>query len=605
MHLRGLATGSSRIAVIIPERYAFRVRLVSISDIIKPVHAWADANSQQIQPGPPEGTMPDTIQEQPPQVALICGHRYPDTDSIVSALAYEELKNQMGQPAIAVRAGEINIETQHVLNRFGFKAPPPVFDVRMQVRDLDFDQPGTLHADMPLLYAWRMFRDQKLRSLPIVDDDGRLVGLVTAGRTAEFDLRTATDPHLDVNFQNLLLALDAQQLNGPMPERVTGQVRIAGEKMSLTPGLVLLTDRLDRPMLTLAEEKGVACLIWCTGEALPPEDLPKLQRRLANGSHSCILHTPLDLYGAARFIFQATSLADVMQKPPIISFQVTDYLDDVRDQMLNSRFRSYPVVDRDNKAVGTISRFHLLKPRRKRLILVDHNEVAQSISGVSQADVLEIIDHHRLGDVQTDSPIYFRAEPVGCTATIVASMFFENGFSLPKPLAGLMLAAILSDTILFKSPTCTRRDRIIAERLARIADVDADELGRDMFSAAANWGDKTASEMLFHDFKEFLLNHTRIGVGQISSLNSEDLAGKDEALLALMEETRRKRDYDFVLMMETDILREGSRFLWVGENVSIIERAFGPATAAAQKSFLAGVMSRKKQIIPTISAIVG
>ncbi len=549
--------------------------------------------------------MPDSLEAQP-QVALICGHRYPDTDSIVSALAYEEFKNQMGQPAIAVRAGEINIETQHVLNRFGFKAPPPVFDVRMQVRDLDFDQPGTLHADMPLLFAWRKFHDQKLRSLPIVDDDGRLVGLVTAGRTAEFDLRTASDPQLDVKFENLLQTLDAQMLVGTAPERVSGQVRIAGEKAAaLTPGLVLLTDRLDRPLLTAVEEKGAACVIWCTGEPLTPEELAKVHRRLGNACTVCIVQTPLDLYRAARFIFQATSLADVMQKPPIVSFQVTDYLDDVRDQMLNSRYRSYPIVDRDGKAVGTISRYHLLKPRRKRLILVDHNEVAQSIPGVSQADVMEIIDHHRLGDVQTDSPIYFRAEPVGCTATIVAGMFFENGLFLPKPLAGLMLAAILSDTILFKSPTCTRRDRIIAERLARIADINVDELGRDMFSAAANWGDKKAAELLFHDFKEFLLNHTRIGVGQISCLNSEDLAGKDEELIALMEETRQKRDYDFVLMMETDILREGSRFLWVGENTTIIERAFGPAAAASRKTFLAGVMSRKKQIIPSISAIVG
>lgn len=549
--------------------------------------------------------MPDTLPVPPNQVALICGHRYPDTDSIVSALAYEELKTQMGQPAIAVRAGEINIETQHVLNRFGFEAPPPVFDVRMQVRDLDFDQPGTLQADMPLLCAWRLFHDEKLRSLPIVDDAGRLVGLVTAGRTAEFDLQTATNPHLDVAFPNLLLALDAQLLNGPAPERMAGQVQIAGDRAAVKPGVVLLTDRLDRPLLAAAEEQGVACLVWCTGGVQPPEELHRLQRRLASTCRICIVHTAYDLYRAARFIFQATSLADIMQKPPIISFQISDYLDDVRDQMLNSRFRSYPVVDREGKAVGTISRYHLLKPRRKRLILVDHNEVAQSIPGVSQADVLEIIDHHRLGDVQTDSPIYFRAEPVGCTATIVAGMFFENGLSIPKPLAGLMLAAILSDTILFKSPTCTRRDRIIAERLARIADVDTEELGRDMFSAAANWGDKKAEELLFHDFKEFLLNHTRIGVGQISCLNSDELAGKDDELLALMEETRQKRGYDFVLMMQTDILREGTRFLWVGDNASIIERAFGPTTAASCTAFLAGVMSRKKQIIPAISAIVG
>lgn len=246
-----------------------------------------------------------------------------------------------------------------------------------------------------------------------------------------------------------------------------------------------------------------------------------------------------------------------------------------------------------------------LKPRRKRLILVDHNEVAQSITGVSQADVLEIIDHHRLGDVQTSSPIYFRAEPVGCTATIIAGMFFENGLSLPRRYAGLMLAAILSDTILFKSPTCTRRDRQMAERLARIADLDIDELGRDMFSVAAAWGEKQPQELLFHDFKEFLLNRTRIGVGQISCLNSDELVGKDEAMLNLMEETRVKNGYDFVMMMQTDILREGSRFLWVGPNKSVIERAFGPATAGASQTFLPGVMSRKKQVIPAISAIVG
>lgn len=540
-----------------------------------------------------------------PQPILICGHRHPDTDSIVSALAYAELKNQMGQPAIAVRAGEVNIETQRVLNRFGFDPPSPVFDVRMQVRDLDYDQTGVLHADMPLKFAWEMMRDQNVRSLPIVDESTRLIGLVTAGRAAEYDLKTAIDPALEATFENLLLAIDGAHLLGPAPVRISGQVRISGSKLTAEPGILLLTDRLDEPTLAAAEEAGVTCIVWCSGTALPPDDSLDWLNQLPQPRRALLVHTPFDLFRAARLIFQATSIADVMQKPPIVSFQTTDYLDDVREQMLRSRYRSYPIIDQNGHVEGSISRYHLLKPRRKRLILVDHNEVAQSIAGVSQADVLEIIDHHRLGDVQTNSPIYFRAEPVGCTATIIAGMFFENGLSLPRRIASLMLAAILSDTILFKSPTCTRRDRQIAERLARIADLDIDELGRDMFSVAAAWGNKQPDELLFHDFKEFLLNRTRIGVGQVSCLQSDELAGKDEAMLALMEETRVKRGYDFVMMMETDILHEGSRFLWIGPNRSVIESAFGPAAASTQQIFLPGVMSRKKQVIPAISAIVG
>jgi len=548
--------------------------------------------------------MPDE-KKAPLQPVLICGHRHPDTDSIVSALAYAELKNQMGQPAIAVRAGEVNIETQHVLNRFGFDPPVPVYDVRMQVRDLDYDQTGVLRAEMPLISAWEMMKGQNVRSLPIVDETGRLVGLVTAGRAAEYDLQTAIDPKLDVAFQNLICALEGSRLNGPEPERVTGLVRITGNVFEPVAGSILLTDQLDEAALAAAENAGVVCVVWCAGKPLAtgsgsglPDPLPPLHR-------TALVHTPYDLFRAARLIFQATALSDVMQKPPIVSFQTTDYLDDVRESMLRSRFRSYPVIDQDGHVQGTISRYHLLKPRRKRLILVDHNEVAQSIAGVSQADVLEIIDHHRLGDVQTNGPIYFRAEPVGCTATIVAGMYFENGLSLPRRYASLMLAAILSDTILFKSPTCTRRDRQIAERLSRIADIDIDELGRDMFSVAAAWGEKQPDELLFHDFKEFLLNRTRIGVGQISCLQSDELAVQDEKMLALMEETRVKRDYDFVMMMQTDILHEGSRFLWVGPNRSVIERAFGPAAASTHQIFLPGVMSRKKQIIPAISAIVG
>ena len=317
---------------------------------------------------------------------------------------------------------------------------------------------------------------------------------------------------------------------------------------------------------------------------------------------TCIISTPFDAYRAARLLYQAMPIERICRTEGLECFHLDDFVDDVREGMLKSRYRCYPILDENEKVIGTLSRYHLIRPRRKRVALVDHNEVSQSVPGLEQADIVEIIDHHRLADIQTGYPIYFRNEPVGSTTTIIAGMYQEKGLMPSEKLAGLMAAAIVSDTVMFKSPTCTQRDRNMAERLARIGNVSLEELGQQIFSAS--WSDdKTAHELLFADFKDFHIAGHNLGVGQITCVNSEHILERKEEFLNDMRRTMRERKYSLMLLMLTDVLREGTQLIYLGDEEAI-QQAFSP-DAKNNVVFLPHVMSRKKQIIPALSAMWG
>ena len=500
---------------------------------------------------------------------FVVGHRNPDTDSIVAAMSYAALRNALGdREYTAACLGHISDETQRMLDKFGFEPPRQINDVRTQVRDLDFDTPPALNSSVTMNRAWRMMREQKVSVIPVINEDGTLHGTLSAGDIASYSLLTIIDPHIDdVPLYNVLSVLEGKILNedAELFDCIAGNVVIALPQSCDTllfndpDSIVLCGDQPD--MVERALKLGVNCLVLCQTEAK--------KQWLENAGKTCIVSTPFD---AAR-----------------------------REEVLKSRYRCYPVLDENEKVVGTLSRYHLLRPRRKRVVLVDHNEKSQAVAGLEQAEILEIIDHHRLADIQTAQPIRMRNEPVGSTTTIICGMYQEHGVMPSPAMAGLMAAAILSDTVMFKSPTCTKRDTALAERMARIANVSLEALGKELFSGSSDT--KPVSELIRSDFKEFHLSGQILGVGQITTLDSAKMLERREEFLSEMRRMKSDHGYDIVILMLTDVLLEGTRLLYIGSD-DTIRRAFS-AEPKDNMIFLPGVMSRKKQIIPMLTALWG
>lgn len=532
----------------------------------------------------------------------VCGHRNPDTDSVVSAMAYAALHNALGENEyVAACLGQPNDETRFLLERFGFEAPMLLTTVRTQVRDIDYDEPPALGVNVPISHAWELLQaDNNLSALPVTQEGGRLYGMITAGSIAESDMKSINCPRVEqVPIFNLLAALEGHILNNEEDafDTISGEVVIAlpGSGMhAVRKGSIVLCGQQE-DVVEAAITAGAACVIVCQG-SLP-------ERFMGISSPTCLIATPCDAYRAARMIYQSIPVSRIAQTEDLVYFRLNDFIDDVRDTVLQSRYRSYPILDHRDRVVGTLSRYHLLRPRRKRVVLVDHNEKRQAVSGLEQAEIIAIVDHHRLADVQTGTPIFVRNEPVGSTTTIVATMFQERGLLPSEKLAGLMAAAILSDTVLFKSPTCTPRDKRMAERLARIAGIDLETLGREMFSAGSSI-DKPAEELLATDFKEFHIAGHNLGVCQITCLDIEHMLDRLPELLDAMRTLKSSRGYDMLLMMLTDVLRCGTELVFLGGEEAI-SQAFDTDDLQENHVFLPGVVSRKKQIIPALAALWG
>lgn len=533
----------------------------------------------------------------------VTGHRNPDTDSVVAAMSYAALRNALGdREYVAARIGAVTDETQRMLDRFGFEAPLLIKNMRTQVCDLDFDHPPLLTASVTMDLAWRTIRAEAIPSLPIVEEDGTLCSLLSAGDIAEYDMQTIQSSRVEeLPVFNLVSVLEGQLVNENsfVVEAVSGDVHIALPQ-SFEDDSVLAEDSVllcgDQPeLIAAAIRKGINCLIICQAS---------IRREWAESdSRTCIISTPLDARQAARMIYQAVPVKRFCEKrDKLISFHLTDYLDDVQEVLLKSRYRCYPVLDENDRVVGTLSRFHLLRPRRKRVVLVDHNEASQSVHGLEQVEIMEIIDHHRLADIQTGQPISVRNEPVGSTNTIITSMYQEWGVVPSPKMAGLMAAAILSDTVMFKSPTCTKKDIAMAERLARIAHISLEELGKELFSTNAA-DDKSAEELFRADYKQFHISEQNIGVSQITCVDAGALLNRREEFMALLGRIRRDKELDIVILMLTDVLLEGSHLLYVGDD-EVMAQAFS-VTPKDGYLFLPKVMSRKKQIIPMLTALWG
>ena len=532
----------------------------------------------------------------------VIGHHNPDTDSIVSAMAYAALRNALGdRNYVAAHMDHISDQTQRMLDRFGFQPPRTVQNVRTQVEDLDYDTPPALNATVTMDRAWHIMREQKISAIPVINEDGTLYGTLSAGDIATYSMTTIANPRVEaVPLFNLLSVIEGRLLNdsGDLIDTVSGNVVIALPQSceNLLFGdpdnIVICGDQPD--MIRRALDIGVSCLILCQTEVDP--DL------LENAGRTCIITTPYEASRVARLIYQASPISRPCHNEKIVCFHLSDYIDDVREVVLKSRYRCYPVLDENEKVVGTLSRYHLLRPRRKRVVLVDHNERAQAVPGLDQAEILEIIDHHRLADIQTKNPITVRNEPVGSTTTIVAGMYQDKGLMPTAKMAGLMAAAIVSDTVMFKSPTCTQRDIDVANRMARIANISLQALGQVIFSASGG-GAKSAEEIFRTDYKEFHIAGHNLAVSQVTCMDSDQLLQRKGEFLQLMSSLQKKQGFDMVILMITDVLLEGTQLLFVGDRDSI-RQAFN-VEDAEDVVFLPKVMSRKKQVIPMLSALWG
>ena len=532
----------------------------------------------------------------------VTGHRNPDTDSIVAAIAYASLRNALGdREYTAACLGRVSDETQLVLNHFGFAPPTLITNVYTQVRDLGFDKPPILSSAVTVDRAWNELQARKeLRAIPVANDDGTLLGLISREDIASYNMELNNACVLDrVPLFNLLSVLEGQVINdaGEYLDTVSGEVVLAipesrGETtFSNSNCIVICGNQPD--MIRQALEQNVNCLILCHSELDP--DLRAIE------TNTCIIYTPFNAYKATRLIFQSTPIGRICATKDLLCFHLDDRVDHVKEMVWKIRKPCYPVLDENEKIVGILTRYHLLRPRRKRVVLVDHNEASQSVPGLEEAEILEIIDHHRLADIQTTNPIFVRNEPVGSTNTIIASMFQDKGLIPSEKLAGMMAAAILSDTVMFKSPTCTVRDIRTAERMARIANVSLNELGKKIFSESVEG--KTADELLHTDYKEFHIAGHTLAVSQITCLDSASMLSKKAEMIEAMKEISKKSNVSLVILMLTDVLLEGSYLLYVGDD-DIINQAFG-VTSRDNEVFLPNVMSRKKQVIPSLSALWG
>ena len=532
----------------------------------------------------------------------VTGHRNPDTDSIVAAMAYAALRNAVGDREYeAACLGHVSDETQIVLNRFGFQPPQRITSMFTQVRDLDFDTPPLLSAAVTVGRAWKNLQELKnISAMPVANEDGTLYGMLSREDVASYNMAQVSAGALEsVPLFNVLSVLDGKVINeaGENTDTISGEVTIALPQcqenllFNRTDAIVLCGHQPD--MIRRALEMNVACVVVCQAE------LDASLRTMP--TTSCIISTPYDAYRAARLLFQSTPVGRICRTKDLVCFHLDDRVDEVREQVLKFRDHCYPILDQDEKVVGVLTRYHLLRPRRKRVVLVDHNEASQSVPGLEEAEILEIIDHHRLADIQTANPIYVRNEPVGSTNTIIASMFQDRGLMPSAKMAGMMAAAILSDTVMFKSPTCTPKDIRTAERMARIANVSLDELGKDIFSASME--NRSSEDLLLSDYKEFHIAGHDLAVAQITCVDSPKMLERKEEFLQLMRNIAAEKGYSMMILMLTDVLLEGTQLIYLGDEETICQ-AFS-VSPKDNTVFLPKIMSRKKQVIPMLSALWG
>ena len=537
----------------------------------------------------------------------VIGHKNPDTDSICSAVAYAELKNLLyGGGYCAARAGQINQETQYVLNYFQTQAPIYVADVMTDVTDIEIRKTQGVTGDISLKKAWNMMRALGVVTLPITENQ-RLQGLITIGDIANAYMDVYDNCILSVAktpYKNILETLDAELLLGDINATYDkGEVVIAAanpdvmEEYIHEGDMVILGNRYESQLCAI--EMNAACIIVCMGSKVS-----KTIQKLAQEHNCSIIVTPHDTFTVARMINQSMPISHFMKRENLVTFKVNEKTEDIKGIMGQKRYRDFPILDLDGNYIGMISRRNLLNLRKKRVILVDHNEASQTVDGIAFADIMEIIDHHRIGTLETLEPVYFRNQPVGCTATIIYQMYQENGVKISKKIAGLLMAAIISDTLMFRSPTCTSIDRMAAEKLSELCGVEIEEFAIDMFSAGSDMSSRTPKEIFNQDKKKFQVGDQSFIVAQINSMNAIELEEVKEKLVPYLEEKFDGLGVNMCFVMLTNIVKEDTELLCFGEKAKDVARSAFQLPADLETIVLKGLVSRKKQLIPSIVTVL-
>ena len=536
---------------------------------------------------------------------VVIGHRNPDTDSICSAIAYAELKNRTSTLVCEPRrAGKMNQETEFVLKKFGVTPPRMCTDVNPKIRDVDYREMPGIPGSTSLRRAWKIMRDQQIDTLSITSADNELEGIITVKdlATANMDVfDTAVLAMSRTSYKNILETLNGTMVVGNADAVcTTGHIKIGTAtpemlESSVEKGdIVILSNRYESQLCAI--EKEASLLIICNGAKVG-----RTIQRIADETGVAIMTTPVDTYAAGKLISQCAPISYYMTRDNILKFTLVTPVADVLRVMAKVRHRYFPILDEEGKYCGMVSRRNVIALRKRRIILVDHNEATQAVEGFDQAEILEIIDHHRIGSLETSGPVYFRNQPVGCTATIITQMYDENGMEIPPQIAGLLLAAILSDTLVFRSPTCTPLDEALAKRLAKIAGVDIDEFASEMFEAGEKLDGKTAEEVFLQDFKVFMCGDIRFGVAQGSYMTRKNLQAAQALLQPYLEEARNKQNVEDLYMLLTDVPKEESVVICTGRYAAeVLSNGFESRPAADGSWTLPGVVSRKKQFIPAM-----
>ena len=535
----------------------------------------------------------------------ITGHRNPDTDSICSAIAYAELKNKTSDLVCEPRrAGKMNQETEFVLKKFGVKPPRMCTDVNPKIRDVDYREMPGIPGSTSLRKAWEIMRDQKIDTLPVTSGDDELQGVITVKdiATANMDVfDTGILASSKTSYKNILETLGGtMEVGDENAVCTTGHIKIGTAtpemlESSVEKGdIVILSNRYESQLCAI--EKEASLLIICNGAKVG-----RTIQRIADETGVAIMTTPVDTYAAGKLISQCAPISYYMTRDNILKFTLVTPVADVLRVMAKVRHRYFPILDEDGKYCGMVSRRNVIALRKRRIILVDHNEATQAVEGFDQAEILEIIDHHRIGSLETSGPVYFRNQPVGCTATIITQMYDENGVDIPPQIAGLLLAAILSDTLAFRSPTCTPVDENTAKRLAKIAGVDIEEFSTEMFEAGEKLDGKTPEEVFLQDFKVFMCGDIRFGVAQGSYMTRKNLLAAEALLQPYLEEARNKQNVEDLYMLLTDVPKEESVVISDGRYAAeVLADGFDTHQAEDGSWTLPGVVSRKKQFIPAL-----
>ena len=534
----------------------------------------------------------------------VVGHKNPDTDSICAAITYANLKNATESNIfIPKKAGSLNEETRYVLERFGVEEPQTIETAGVQLKDIEFRHTDGVSGHYSLKKAWKLMKEEDVVTLPIVNSNQKLEGLIVNGDIA-YSYMDVYDNHIlsqsRTQYKNIIETLNGRLITGnDHAYFINGKVVVAAGNREFMrqeieqDDLVILGNVKERQLIAI--EENASCMIVCGVSDVDQEVIEK-----AAQMDCVVITTEFDSFTAARLIHQSMPIRQFMKKENLITFDLDDYIDDVKEVMSKVRHRDFPILDEQRHYIGMVSRRNLLNMQKKQLILVDHNEKSQAVDGIEETEILEIIDHHRLGSLETISPIFFRNQPLGCTSTIIYQMYQEKDVEVEPKMAGLLCSAILSDTLMFRSPTCTPMDKQAAETLAKIAGVEVEELATAMFEAGSDFKSKTTEEIFYQDFKTFSLDEADFGVAQVSAVSEKQLKSIKANLQTYMNTVLATKNIDMVFLMLTNILNEETELLYAGNNAEdLIRRSFG-AEHTGDSFILPGVVSRKKQLIPVM-----